>query len=89
MLQNCRVTAIIVLELLRENQLGGGGCKITTPPPRLGLSKQQALDANPKVIQQISFTANLERARNTRFYFFLEEAKETIFEFSQGPVKVL
>ena len=53
------------------------------------LSKQQALDADPKAIQQINFTANLDRARNTRFYFILEEAKETVFEFSQGTVKVL
>ena len=53
------------------------------------LSKQQALDADPKAIQQINFTANLDRARNTRFYFILEEAKETVFEFSQGIVKVL
>ena len=53
------------------------------------LSKQQALDADPKRIQQINFTANLDRARNTRFYFILQEVKETIFEFSQGTVKVL
>ena len=53
------------------------------------LSKQQALDADPKAIQQINFTANLDRAGNTRFYFILEEAKETAFEFSQGTVKVL
>ena len=53
------------------------------------LSKQQALDADPKAIQQINFTANLDRARNTRFYFILEEAKETVFEFSQGTLKVL
>ena len=52
------------------------------------LSKQQALDADPKAIQQINFTANLDRAGNTRFYFILEEAKETI-EFSQGTAKVL
>ena len=51
--------------------------------------KQQALDADPKAIQQINFTANLDRAGNTRFYFILEEAKETVFEFSQGTVKVL
>ena len=51
--------------------------------------KQQALDADPKAIQQINFTANLDRAGNTRFYFILEEAKETAFEFSQGTVKVL
>ena len=53
------------------------------------LSKQQVLDADPKAIQQINFTENLDRAGNTRFYFILEEAKETVFEFSQGTVKVL
>ena len=53
------------------------------------LSKQQALDADLKAIQQINFTGNLERGRNIRFYFILEEAKETVFEFSQGTVKVL
>ena len=53
------------------------------------LSEQQARDADPKVIQQINFTANLDRAGNTRFYFILEATKETVFEFSQGTVKVL
>ena len=53
------------------------------------LSKQQALDPDPKAIEQISFTANLEGAGNTRLYFILEEAKESIFDFSQGTVKVL
>ena len=32
MLQNTRVTAFTVCELLRENQLGGGGGKITPHP---------------------------------------------------------
>ena len=53
------------------------------------LSKQQALDADPRAIQQINFTANLDRAVNTRVYFILEEAKETILDFSQGTVKLL
>ena len=53
------------------------------------LNKQQALDADPRAIQQINFTANLDRAENTRAYFILEEAKETILDFSQGTVKVL
>ena len=48
------------------------------------LSKQQALDANPRANQQINSTANLDRAVNTRIYFILEEAKETILDFSQG-----
>ena len=55
----------------------------------IDLRKQQALDADPKAIQQINLTANLDRANNTRFYFILEETKETVFEFSQGTVKVL
>ena len=55
----------------------------------IDLSKQQALDADSRAIQQINFTANLDRAGNTRFYFILEEAKETVFEFSQGTVKGL
>ena len=54
----------------------------------IDLRKQQALDADPKAIQQINFTANLNRAENTRFYFIVEEAKETVFEFSQGTVKL-
>ena len=53
------------------------------------LSKQQTLDTDPRAIQQINFTANLDRAGNTKFYFILEEAKETIPDFSQGTVKVL
>ena len=53
------------------------------------LSKQQALDADPRAIQQTNFTANLDRAVNTRIYFILEEAKETILDFSQGTVNVL
>ena len=53
------------------------------------LSKQQALDADLRAIQQINFTANLDRTGNTRVYFILEEAKETILDFSQGTVKVL
>ena len=43
----------------------------------IDLSKQQVLDADPKAIQQINFTTNLDTAGNTRFYFILEEAKKT------------
>ena len=52
------------------------------------LSKQQALDADTKAIQQINFTSNLERDGNRTLYFILEKAIETVFEFSQGVVKV-
>ena len=53
----------------------------------IDLSKQQALDADPRAIQQINFTANLDRAGNT--FFIIEEAKKTVLDFSQGTVKVL
>ena len=53
------------------------------------LSKQHALDADPRPNQQINFTANLDRVGNTRIYFILEEAKETILDFSKGAAKVL
>ena len=55
----------------------------------IDLSKQQALDADPRPIQQISFTTNLGRAGDTRIYFILEESKETKLNFAQGTVKVL
>ena len=52
------------------------------------LSKQQALDADPRTHLQINFTANLDREDNKRIYFILEKAKETILDFSKGTVKV-
>ena len=55
----------------------------------IDLSKQQALDADPRAIQQINFTAKLDRAGNTTMFFVIEEAKQTVFEFSQRTVKVL
>ena len=53
------------------------------------LSKQEVLDVDPRVIQQINFAANLDRAGNTTMFFIIEERKETVLEFSQGNVKVL
>ena len=55
----------------------------------IDLSKEQALDADPRAIQQINFTSNLDHAGNTRIFFILEEAKETVLDFSRGAVKVL
>ena len=55
----------------------------------IDLSRQNELDADPRTIQQISFTANLYRDGNTTIFVIIEEAKETIFEFSQGTEKVL
>ena len=56
----------------------------------IDLSKQQSFDAYPRAIQQINVTAiNLDRAGNTTMFFIIEEAKETVLDFSQGTVKVL
>ena len=54
----------------------------------IDLSKQQDLDADPRPIQQISFTATLDRRGNTAMFFIIEEAKETVLNFSEGTVKV-
>ena len=51
------------------------------------LSKQQKLHVDPKAIQQINFTGNLEN--NATIFFIIEEAKETVLDFSKGTVKVL
>ena len=55
----------------------------------IDLSKQQVFDADPRAIQQINFTANLDRDGNTTIFFIIEKAKETVLDFSQGTVKVL
>ena len=53
----------------------------------IDLSKQQALDADPRAVQQIIFAANLDRAGNTTMLFITEQVKETVLDFSQGTVK--
>ena len=55
----------------------------------IDLSKQQAIDADPRAIQQINFTAYLDRAGNAKMFFIIEEAKESLLDFSQGTIKVL
>ena len=55
----------------------------------INLSQQQAVDTDPRATQQINVTANLDTAENTTMFFIIEEAKETVLDFSQGTVKVL
>ena len=52
------------------------------------LSKQKALDADPKAIQEIIFTGQVDDKDLTVFYI-LEESKETILQFCKGTAKVL
>ena len=55
----------------------------------IDLSKQQVLDVDQRAIQQINFTASLDRAENMTMFVIIEEAKETVLDFSQRTVKVL
>ena len=55
----------------------------------IDLSKQQALDADPRTIQQTNFTSDLDRAGNTKICLILEEAKETILNLTQAAAKIL
>ena len=55
----------------------------------IDLSKQQALDADPRAIHQINFTGNLDRNEGATLFVFIEQSKETVFEFLQGTVKFL
>ena len=52
------------------------------------LKKQQALDADPKAIQQINFTEKLDQVEGATMFFITEEAKETVLDFSQGTVTI-
>ena len=55
----------------------------------IDLSKQQVLDSDPRAIQKINFTANLDCAGITTMFFIIEEAKETVLDFLQRTVEVL
>ena len=56
------------------------------------LSKQKALDADSRAIQQIIFTGKIKATvANTRvvIVFMLEKSNETVLEFSKGTTRVL
>ena len=55
------------------------------------LSKQKALDADPRAIQQIVFQGVFGGNDGTkvRLYTILEQSKETMLEFSKETAKVL
>ena len=52
----------------------------------IDLSKQEALDSDPKAIQEINLIENLEN--QSAIFFITEETKETVLDFSQETVKV-
>ena len=51
------------------------------------LSKQKALDVDPRVIQQIIFTG--KASQNIVIYYILEQSKETVLQFSKRAANVL
>ena len=53
------------------------------------LQKQQKLAVDPKAIQQINFTGNLSKEEGSTMFFVIDEAKETLLDFSKVAVKVL
>ena len=55
----------------------------------IDLSKQQALDTDPRATHQISFTRNLDLAAGYLIFFILEEAKKTVLGISRGTAKVM
>ena len=84
---NCGVNLILTWsrDCVITNSTGAGKFKITEAKlyvPVVTLS-------TPRAIQQVNFTENLDRAGNTAMFFIIEEAKETVFDFSLGNVKVL
>ena len=46
----------------------------------IDLSKQQALDADPKAMKQVQFTGTLVRPERSIVLFNIEEVKETILD---------
>ena len=55
----------------------------------IDLSRKEALDTDPRAIQQVNFTENLDRAEGAWMVFILEKVKKGILDFSQGTVRLL
>ena len=53
----------------------------------IDLSKQQALDVDPKAIQQINFTANLDTVGKQDSISFLKKQKKLFLKFSKELYK--
>ena len=56
------------------------------------LSKQKALDADPRAVQRIIFTGKIKSTvadTGVVIYYILEQSKETILHFSNGTTNVL
>ena len=86
----------ITYQNIRKNAIGQGddyttGCLLDYTYLKkfykmiaVDLSKQQALDADPKAIQQMNFTANLDKAGIQDFISFLKKQKKLFLNFHKG-----
>ena len=52
------------------------------------LSKQQAIDVNPKAIQEIGILEMQNKQEIQQMIFFTEVTKQTVLDFSQVTVRV-
>ena len=55
----------------------------------IDLSKQQALDADPKSINKLVLQGNLDRGGQKAMHFIILKPKEIVLDFSQGTVRML
>ena len=51
----------------------------------IDLSRQNELDADPRAIEQINFTANLARAGNKQHFLLLKKQKKQCLNFHRAP----
>ena len=55
----------------------------------IDLSKQQALYVDPKAIQQVNFTGNLDRGAGAIMFLITEKAKENRLRFFRRNCKII
>ena len=71
MMENARVTALTVSELLRKNQQGeGGGVKLSPRPPRLGLRKFKVLSFKGMLLDYMFYIFNKAILSSEGLYVF-------------------
>ena len=54
----------------------------------IDLSKQKALDTDPKSTQEINFTANLDREGKNHFRFFTRNFESIVFLFCCNMISI-
>ena len=55
----------------------------------IDLSKQETLDADPKVIQQVSFTRNRDWSESETMFFIIQKAKKAVLDILRSILDFL